>query len=187
MKIVTRSILIKLSYLFFRNHGLGRNCSLSRAHHSQVLQHTWQSCEDYATIHHNKSDEVDGVSVVDLPSSKKHLPEKGSRRHMEFAIITILYLAGFLGVGFCFFQLAGILDRLTYQDQTIESNKVWIWRSLFIIMDIEYAIQILVSLLIISVGLLILLSVMICSSYYQTLPSLIRQRNEKDKEIKQSN
>ena len=50
-------------------------------------------------------------------------------------------------------------------------------------MDIEYAIQILVSLLIISVGLLILLSVMICSSYYQTLPTLIRQRNEKDKEL----
>ena len=125
-------------------------------------------------------------SFIFLPS-RNNLQEKVSRRHMEFAIITILYLIGFLGVGFCFFQLAGILDRLTYQDQTIDSNKVWIWRSLSIIMDIEYAIQILVSLLIISVGLLILLSVMICSSYYQTLPTLIRQRNEKDKEVKQSN
>ena len=125
-------------------------------------------------------------SFIFLPP-RNNLQEKVFIRHMDFAIITILYLAGFLGVGFCFFQLAGILDRLASQNQTIESNKVWIWRSLFIIMDIEYAIQILVSLLIISVGLLILLSVMICSSYYQTLPSLIRQRNEKDKEIKQSN
>ena len=54
-------------------------------------------------------------------------------------------------------------------------------------MDIEYLVQILVSLLIISVGLLLLLTVMICSSYYHTLPSLIRERSEKDKEIKQSN
>ena len=54
-------------------------------------------------------------------------------------------------------------------------------------METEYLIQILVSLLIISVGLLLLLTVMICSSYYHTLPSLIRQRSEKDKEIKQSN
>ena len=125
-------------------------------------------------------------SFIFLPP-RNNLQEKVFRRHKEFAIITILYLIGFLGVGFCFFQLAGILDRLTYQDQTIDSNKVWIWRSLAIIMDIEYAIQILISLLIISVGLLILLSVMICSSYYQTLPTLIRQRNEKEKEFNQSN
>ena len=122
-------------------------------------------------------------SSIFLPP-RNNLQQKVSRRHMEFAIITILYLIGFLGVGFCFFQLAGILDRLTYQDQTIDSNKVWIWRSLSIIMEIEYAIQILVSLLIISVGLLILLSVMICSSYYNTLPTLIHQRKEEDKEIK---
>ena len=125
-------------------------------------------------------------SFIFLPP-RNNLQEKVFRRHMEFAIITILYLAGFLGVFFCFFQLAGILDKLTYQDQTIGSNKVWIWRSLSIIMDIEYAIQILISLLIISVGLLILLSVMICTSYYQTLPTLIRQRNEKEKEPKQFN
>ena len=54
-------------------------------------------------------------------------------------------------------------------------------------MDLEYALQILISLLIISVCLLILLAVMICSSYYQTLPTLIRHRNEKEKEPKQSN
>ena len=59
--------------------------------------------------------------------------------------------------------------------------------ALFVTMEIEYLIQILVSLLIISVGLLLLLTVMICSSYYNTLPSLIRQRSEQDKEIEQSN
>ena len=114
----------KLSYLFFRNHGPGSNCSLSKAHHSPVLQPTRQSREDYAMSHHNKNDEVDGVSVVDHPSAKKQPSRERSRRHMEFAIITILYLAGFLGVGFCFFQLAGILDRLVSQNQAIESNKV---------------------------------------------------------------
>ena len=75
-------------------------------------------------------------SFIFLPP-RNNLQEKVFRRHMEFAIITILYLIGFLGVGFCFFQLAGILDRLTYQDQTIDSNKVWIWRSPSIIMEIE--------------------------------------------------
>ena len=57
----------------------------------------------------------------------------------------------------------------------------------FVIMETEYLIQILVSLLIISVGLLLLLTVMICSSYYSTLPSLIQQRSEQDKEMKQLN
>ena len=51
-------------------------------------------------------------------------------------------------------------------------------------MDTEYLIQLLVSLLIISVGLLFLLTFMICSSYYSTLPTLIQQRSEKEKEMK---
>ena len=54
----------------------------------------------------------------------------------------------------------------------------------FVIMETEYLIQILVSLLIISVGLLLLLTAMICSSYYSTLPTLIQQRNEQKKEMK---
>ena len=57
----------------------------------------------------------------------------------------------------------------------------------FVTMEIEYLIQILVSLLIISVGLLLLLTAMICSSYYNSLPSLIQHRSEQDKEIKQLN
>ena len=54
-------------------------------------------------------------------------------------------------------------------------------------MDIEYAVQILISLLIISLCLLILLAAMICSSYYQTLPTLIRHRNEKETKFNQTN
>ena len=54
-----------------------------------------------------------------------------------------------------------------------------------VIMETEYLIQILVSLLIISVGLLLLLTAMICSSYYSTLPTLIQQRSEREKEMKQ--
>ena len=68
-------------------------------------------------------------SPIFLPP-RNILQQKVSRRHMEFAIITILYLAGFLGVFFCFYQLAGILDRLTYQDQTVGSIKVWILKKL---------------------------------------------------------
>ena len=59
--------------------------------------------------------------------------------------------------------------------------------SYFVIMDTEYLIQLLVSLLIISVGLLLLLTYMICSSYYSTLPTLIQQRSEKKKEMKELN
>ena len=56
--------------------------------------------------------------------------------------------------------------------------------SYFVIMDTEYLIQVLVSLLIMSVGLLLLLTFMICSSYYSILPTLIQQRSEKEKEMK---
>ena len=51
-------------------------------------------------------------------------------------------------------------------------------------MDTKYLIQLLVSLLIISVVLLFLLTFMICHSYYSTLPTLIQQRSEKKKEMK---
>ena len=54
----------------------------------------------------------------------------------------------------------------------------------FVTMDTEYLIQLLVSLLIISVVLLFLLTFMICHSYYSTLPTLIQQRSEKEKEMK---
>ena len=56
-----------------------------------------------------------------------------------------------------------------------------------VIMETEYLLQILVSLLIISVGLLLLLTAMIFSSYYSTLPALIQQRSEREKETKQFN
>ena len=62
-------------------------------------------------------------SSIYLPS-RNIFQQKVSRRHMEVAILIILYLAGFLGVFFCFYQLAGILDKLTYQDQAVGSIKV---------------------------------------------------------------
>ena len=43
--------------------------------------------------------------------------------YMEAAILIICYLAGFLVVLFCFYQLAGLLDKLTYQEPSI---KVWL-------------------------------------------------------------
>ena len=62
-------------------------------------------------------------SSIYLPS-RNIFQQKVSRRHMEVAILIILYLAGFLGVFFCFYQLAGILDKLVYQDQAVGSIKV---------------------------------------------------------------
>ena len=104
--------------------------------------------------------------------------------YMEAAILIICYLAGILVVLFCFYQLAGLLDKLTYQEPSI---KVWLPKKFSTIMDLQYAVQVLISLLIISLCLLILLAAMICSSVYQTLPTLIRHRNENETELKQTN
>ena len=68
-------------------------------------------------------------SSIYLPS-RNIFQQKVPWRHMEVAILIILYLAGFLGVFFCFYQLAGILDKLTYQDQAVGSIKVWILKKL---------------------------------------------------------
>ena len=43
---------------------------------------------------------------------------------MEYAIITLLYLGGFLVVGFCLFQVAGVLDKLVVEDKALDSDKV---------------------------------------------------------------
>ena len=43
---------------------------------------------------------------------------------MEYAIITPLYLVVFLVVGFLFFQLAGVLDKLVTENKALDSDKV---------------------------------------------------------------
>ena len=43
---------------------------------------------------------------------------------MEYAIITLLYLVGFLVVGSCLFQLAGVLDKLVAENKALDSDKV---------------------------------------------------------------
>ena len=43
---------------------------------------------------------------------------------MEYAIITLLYLGGFLVVGFCLFQVAGALDKLVDENKALDSDKV---------------------------------------------------------------
>ena len=56
-------------------------------------------------------------------SSRITLTER-TKGHMEYAIITLLYLVGFLVVGTCFFQLAGVLDKLVTENKALESDKV---------------------------------------------------------------
>ena len=43
---------------------------------------------------------------------------------MEYAIITLLYLGGFLVVRFCLFQVAGVLDKLVVENKALDSDKV---------------------------------------------------------------
>ena len=43
---------------------------------------------------------------------------------MEYAVITILYLCGFIVVGFFLFQIAGVLDKLVDENKALNSDKV---------------------------------------------------------------
>ena len=43
---------------------------------------------------------------------------------MEYAIITLLYLGGFLVVGFCLFQVAGVLDKLVDENKALQGETV---------------------------------------------------------------
>ena len=43
---------------------------------------------------------------------------------MEYAIITLLYLGGFLVVGLCLFQVAGVLDKLVDENKALNSDTV---------------------------------------------------------------
>ena len=43
---------------------------------------------------------------------------------MEYAVITILYLCGLIIVGFCLFQVAGVLDKLVDEKKAPTSDKV---------------------------------------------------------------
>ena len=91
------------------------------------------TCVDHARI--KLRARVIRATLRRFPQSSIYLPSRyiflqrvpwRPQFYMEFAIIIILYLAGFLGVFFCFFQLAGLLDKLTYQDQASRSDS---WRS----------------------------------------------------------
>ena len=43
---------------------------------------------------------------------------------MDYAVITILYLGVLLVVGFCLFQVAGVLDNLVYEKKAPTSDTV---------------------------------------------------------------
>ena len=43
---------------------------------------------------------------------------------MEYAVITLLYLCGFIVVGFFLFQIAGVLDKLVDENKALNSDKV---------------------------------------------------------------
>ena len=43
---------------------------------------------------------------------------------MEYAVITLLYLCGFLAVGFFLFQVAGVLDKLVDENKALKGDTV---------------------------------------------------------------
>ena len=43
---------------------------------------------------------------------------------MEYAVITLLYLCGFIVVGFCLFQVAGVLDKLVDENKALNGDTV---------------------------------------------------------------
>ena len=44
--------------------------------------------------------------------------------HMDYAVFTILFLCGFIIVGFCLFQVSGILDKLVDENKALHSETV---------------------------------------------------------------
>ena len=59
-----------------------------------------------------------------LISSSKTSFLKTIDTHMDYAVFTILFLSGFIIVGFCLFQVAGILDKLVYENKALHSETV---------------------------------------------------------------
>ena len=43
---------------------------------------------------------------------------------MEYAVITLLYLCGFIVVGFFLFQIAGVLDKLVDENKALNGDTV---------------------------------------------------------------
>ena len=43
---------------------------------------------------------------------------------MEYAVITLLYLCGFIVVGFFLFQVAGVLDKLVDENKALNGDTV---------------------------------------------------------------
>ena len=59
-----------------------------------------------------------------LISSSKTSFLKTIATHMDYAVFTILFLCGFIIVGFCLFQVAGVLDKLVDENKTLQGETV---------------------------------------------------------------
>ena len=85
----------------------------SRSTHVQIMK----------LIHHNKNPLSADVSVAAYFLVEYVLP-KTIAIHMDYAVITILYLFVLIVVGFCLFQVAGVIDKLVYEKKAPTSDKV---------------------------------------------------------------
>ena len=82
----------------------------SRSSHDQIMK----------LIHHNKNPLSTDVSVAVYILIENVFPQN----HMDYAVFTILFLCGFIIVGFCLFQVAGVLDKLVDENKALQGETV---------------------------------------------------------------
>ena len=81
----------------------------SRSSHDQIMK----------PINHNKNSHSADVSVTVYILVENVFPQ-----HMDYAVVTILFLFGFIIIGFCLFQVAGVLDNLVDENKALQGETV---------------------------------------------------------------
>ena len=85
----------------------------SRSSHDQIMK----------PIHHNKNSLSADVSVTVYILIENVSPQNHCNL-MDYAVFTILFLCGFIIVGFCLFQVAGVLDKLVDENKALQGETV---------------------------------------------------------------
>ena len=85
----------------------------SRSSHDQIMK----------PINHNKNSHSADVSVTVYILVENVFPQNHCNL-MDYAVFTILFLCGFIIVGFCLFQVAGVLDKLVDENKALQGETV---------------------------------------------------------------
>ena len=85
----------------------------SRSSHDHIMK----------PINHNKNSHSADVSVTVYILVENVFPQNHCNL-MDYAVFTILFLCGFIIVGFCLFQVAGVLDKLVDENKALQGETV---------------------------------------------------------------